>query len=164
MTDSPVTATPDIRYLAGPASEDDVEPFCQLILLAQTDTDAGVRSPDKVRACLRALLPFDARYVAAYDEDKLVGVVIGCHYNRLSPDSDLPGRTYLASDLAIHPDYRRRGIATQLLCALTRSVAGSYDSLFGWVFPQSRNFHLHAKLEWRPGREAGGKIGVLKRL
>lgn len=47
-------------------------------------------------------------WIAAYDDDELVGIVVGTD----------DGRKGWVNRLAVHPAYRRRGVASRLLAAL----------------------------------------------
>jgi len=62
---------------------------------------------DSQVAVLRQLQQFPSTYLVAEQQGRLVGVVLGTH----------DGRKAWINRLAMHPDYRRQGLAQRLLAA-----------------------------------------------
>jgi GNAT superfamily N-acetyltransferase len=90
-------------YLIRPLDETDYEAIIQLW------ADAGLpykpAGRDSLRALRREFKRRDSCYLGMFDGGRLIGVVIGA--------SD--GRKGWISRLAVHPDYRGRGLAGKLI-------------------------------------------------
>ncbi|OGS48982.1 MAG: hypothetical protein A3K68_07450 [Euryarchaeota archaeon RBG_16_68_13] len=76
-----------------------------IALLAASKMDPHTRGRESPAAFRRQLAAFPATYLGAFDGDRLVGCAFGTHDVRKA----------WINRLAVHPEYRRRGIATRLV-------------------------------------------------
>jgi len=65
-------------------------------------------------------------YLVAWDDDRLVGVVLGSHDQRKG----------WINRLAVLPEYRRRGIAAQLVCACEEAIRARGIEIIGALVEQ----------------------------
>jgi predicted GNAT superfamily acetyltransferase len=114
-----------LQRIAWPGSETDVVPGHLILALAH---NGGL-------------------ILGAFDENQLVGFVFGF----LGTDAESPDRPAMARLkhyshlLAVHPDYRDRGIGFQLKCAQREMVDKQAVRLITWTYDplQSRNAYLN---------------------
>lgn len=159
------TFATNLCYCYGNATEDQIELFSQLVLVAQTYTDSSVRQLEKIRACLRSILPLDARYTAVYVNNQIIGFTIGCNANQLFDTADIPSKTFCISDIAVHYDYRRRGIARKMIQILAMKIIPQYHYLYCHLYPESKMFYLQQKEGgWCFRGESHGKLCFLKKI
>lgn len=81
----------------------DYEPMIELFRV--TGLNPRVRGRDSREAIARQLRAKQNVYLGAFDGSRLVGTVLGTHDTRKG----------WINRLAVHPDYRRRGIAVRLV-------------------------------------------------
>jgi len=81
-----------------------------IALLAVSKMDPHTRGRESPAAYRRQLAAFPATYLGAFDGDRLVGCAFGTHDVRKA----------WINRLAVHPEYRRRGIATSLVREVER--------------------------------------------
>lgn len=81
-------------------------------LLEASGLPARAKGRDARSAFVRQLRSSRTTYLGAFERDRLVGVVLGTHDTRKA----------WINRLAVHPDYRRRGIATRLVRACERAL------------------------------------------
>jgi ribosomal protein S18 acetylase RimI-like enzyme len=83
-----------------------------LALLDASGLPAKVRGRDRRAEFVRQLRSSRTTYLGAFDAGRLVGVVLGTHDTRKG----------WINRLAVHPDYRRRGVASRLVRACERRL------------------------------------------
>lgn len=93
-----------------PLRPSDFEAICELWCAAGLPTRPSGR--DSREAFLTQLANFPTTYLAAECDGTIVGTVLGTH----------DGRKGWINRLAVHPEHRRRGIATALLDACERAL------------------------------------------
>ena len=83
-----------------------------LALLAAAKMDPHPRGRESPTAFRRQRAAHPATYLGAFDGDRLVGMVFGTH----------DARKAWINRLAVHPEYRRQGIATRLVRECERGL------------------------------------------
>ncbi len=113
------------------------------------------RGRDSRAAIARQLRPKRNCYLGAFDGDRLLGTVLGTHDTRKG----------WINRLAVHPEYRRRGIASRLVRECERGLRKQGIQMFAAIIekgnrPSERVFRLlgyelgpvtYARRKLRPG-------------
>ena len=119
--------------------------------------------------------PDVGQYVDGFGRDGDIGVValngtdpVGAAWVRLliGPDA---GYGFVDDDtpelaIAIAPEWRERGIGTQLMDELFRSAAGIYPAISLSCDTANPAMRLYERAGFEPVEESGGSITMLKRL
>lgn len=90
----------EIRYL----TIEDYDEMVKLWLDSGLNT-VRLKGRDSRESIERQMKMFPKGFIGAFEDDKLVGVVVVTH----------DGRKGWINRLAVHPSYRRRGVATKLI-------------------------------------------------
>ena len=91
-----------------------------IALLRLCGLNPRTRGRDGPRAMAAQLRMRSNRYLGAFDGHRLVGVVLGTH----------DGRKGWVNRLAVHPDYRRRHVASRLVRACERGLRDQGIQMF----------------------------------
>ena len=89
-------------------------------LAASSGLPLRLRGRDSRASFARQLRSNRTEYLGAFEGDRLIGVVLGTHDSRKG----------WVNRLAVHPAYRRRGIATRLVRACERALRAHGIAMF----------------------------------